>query len=438
MRKLLVTCVVLVVSACGPELEQDELAQHESSLEVTGFGSNPGGLKMYATIPSAPAARAGLVVAMHGCTQTATEYRKAGWDTFAERYGFYVLYPEVTSGLKCFGWYETANTRRGSGQAASIAQAVEWMKARYPIDAERVFVTGLSAGGGMTASMLAAYPDVFVAGAPMAGLPAGCASSIGGSSSCQQGPEKTAAQWAALVTSAAPAGTTRWPRVSIWNGDADYTVNVKNLNELMEQWTQVRGVDQSVDATSTVGRATRREYRDGTGRTVVETWTVSAMGHGTAVAPNEGCGSTGGFILNVGLCSTEWSVKFFGLDDAVAPVIDAGVPVIDAGVPVIDAGVPVIDAGVPVIDAGVPVIDAGVPVIDAGTPEIDAGTPSSCVEFEDSNYNQVVAGRAVRCGSFNSYVCAKGSGEQLGLWNTFYRSWVKSSDGAYWAAGRCP
>jgi poly(hydroxyalkanoate) depolymerase family esterase len=425
-----VTLSVLVLSACGPELEMDpdpSLSSSEASLEVTNFGSNPGALKMYATVPSRPATSAGLVVALHGCSQSAAEYKKAGWDTFAERFGFYVLYPEVTSGAKCFGWFETANTRRGSGQAASIAQAVEWMRNRYAIDSTKIFITGLSAGGGMTASMLASYPDVFAAGASMAGLPANCASSIGGSSSCQQGTDKSPQQWADLVRTAAPSGTSRWPRVAIWNGDADYTVNVKNLTELMEQWTQVNGIDQTAEATSTVGRATRREYRDASGRTLVETWTISGMGHGTAVAPSAGCGSTGAFILDVGLCSTEWSVRFFGLDDGTLP---PPAPV--------DAGTPVVDAGTPVVDAGTPVVDAGTPAVDAGTPVVDAGTPGSCVEFNDTNYNQVQAGRAVRCGNFNSYTCAKGSGENVGLWNTFTRSWLTSRDGVSWSAGRCP
>lgn len=426
MRKL--GLVVLLLSACGPDVIADgDVASSSESLEVTGFGSNPGALKMWASLPARPAARPGLVVALHGCTQTAAEYAKAGWDTFGARYGFYVLYPEVTSGVKCFGWYETANTRRGSGQAASIAQAVDYLKAKYGIDASRVFITGLSAGGGMTASMLAAYPDVFAAGATMAGLPAGCASTIGDSGSCQGGADKSAAQWASLVRSAAPSGTTKWPRVAVWNGDADYTVNAKNLTELMEQWTEVNGVDAQADATSAVGRATRREYRDASGRTRVETWTVSGMGHGTAVAPSQGCGSTGAFVLDVGVCSTEWSVRFFGLDDGALPppaVVDAGVTV-DAGTPV------VVDAGTPPV-----VVDAGTPpvvVVDAGTP-----TPSTCVEFNDSNYAQVQAGRAVRCGAYNSTTCAKGSGEPLGLWNTFYKSWLKSTDGQYWSVGRCP
>ncbi len=416
--RVLLPLVLLSLSACGPELEPgtEPFESSAESLEVTNFGSNPGALKMYATVPSRPKTSPALVVALHGCTQTAAEYKKAGWDTFGERYGFYVLYPEVTSGAKCFGWFETANTRRGSGQVASITQAVEWMRARYGIDASKIFVTGLSAGGAMTASLLASYPDVFSAGASMSGIPAQCASSIGGSSSCQQGTDKTAQQWGDLVRAAAPAGTTRWPRLSVWNGTADYTVNVKNLTELMEQWTQVNGIDTTADVTSTVGRATRREYRDGAGRTLVETWTVASMGHGTAVAPSAGCGSTGAFVLDVGLCSTEWSVRFFGLDDGVLPPIDAGTPFVDAGMPVADAGTPVVDAGTPFVDAGV----------------------SNCVEFNDTNYNQVLAGRGVRCGQFNSSVCAKGSGENVGLWNTFVRSTLSSRDGAYWSATRCP
>lgn len=449
-RSLVLISMGAMVAACGPEAMEPEVETGRAieGLELTNFGSNPGALKMWVTLPSRPTARPGLVVALHGCTQTAAEYANAGWNTYAERFGFYVLYPEVTSGVKCFGWYESSNTSRGFGQAASIAQAVSAVQSRYGIDASKIFVTGLSAGGGMTASLLAAYPDVFSAGATMAGLPAGCASSIGGSGSCQGGLDKTPDQWSALVRSAAPSNTTRWPRVAVWNGDNDFTVNVKNLTELMEQWTDVNGIDQTVDATTTVGRGTRREYRDASGRTLVETWTISGMGHGTAVAPGSGCGSTGAFLLDVGLCSTEWAVKFFGLDDG-AIVNDAGVVIPDAGVVVPDAGTVRPDAGTPRPDAGVIIPDAG-PVIpdagtvvdagvrpDAGTPvPVDAGTTTpTCVEANDTNYNLVAQGKASRCGQFNGYACAGST--QLGLWNTFYRSWVKSLDGTTWQAGRC-
>src|SRR5437879_12618731 len=48
---------------------------------------------------------------------------------------------------------------------------VEQMVHDHDIDRRRVFVTGLSAGGAMTLAMLATYPDVFAAGAVIAGLP---------------------------------------------------------------------------------------------------------------------------------------------------------------------------------------------------------------------------------------------------------------------------
>ena len=42
----------------------------------------------------------------------------------------------------------------------------------HGIDRARVFITGLSAGGAMTAAMLAVYPEVFAAGAVIARSPA--------------------------------------------------------------------------------------------------------------------------------------------------------------------------------------------------------------------------------------------------------------------------
>jgi poly(hydroxyalkanoate) depolymerase family esterase len=416
--------VLLVGVSCGVGQTIDvpePQSQVQSALELTNFGSNPGGLRMFVTVPTTPRPQPALVVAMHGCSQSAAEYQKAGWDTFANRYGFYVLYPQI-GGTACFGWFDSAQTTRGQGQALSIAQAVAAMKTTYGIDATKVFVTGLSAGGGMTAAMLGSYPDVFAAGAVMAGLPYECATSITGASACQQGLDKTPAQWAALVTQANPSFHGPWPRVSIWNGSSDTTVAPKNLNELMEQWTQVAGVDQVADVTSTVGPATRKEYRDSSGVTQVETWLISGMGHGTPVDPTNGCGTAGAFILDVKLCSTEWATRFFKLDQVAT---DGGVA--DAGP--VDSGVP--DAGP--VDSGVP--DAG--PRDAG---VDAGVPDAgiCSSVNDSNYNHVTAGRAVRCGSFNSYACANGSGENLGLWNTFVTSWVKSTDGHFWSAGRCP
>lgn len=288
-------------------------AQLPSAVELTGFGANPGALKMFLYTPSRPAAKPALVVAMHGCTQSAGAYQGSGWNAAAERGGFYVLYPEEESAYHCFLWFDSGNNRRGSGQAASIAEAVAFVINQRSLDAGRVFATGLSAGGGMTAVLLASYPDVFKAGAIMAGIPYRCADSFVTSGLCSMGVDLTPQAWGDLARSGLPGFTGTWPRVSLWSGDADPVVYVKNLTELMEQWTNVHGIDQTVDSTSTLGLATRREFKDSTGVTLVETWTLVGMGHGLALDPPHGCGSAAAFMFDVGLCSTSEAVKFFGL-----------------------------------------------------------------------------------------------------------------------------
>jgi poly(3-hydroxybutyrate) depolymerase len=42
--------------------------------QVTGFGANPGNLSMYSYVPASLPSTAPLVVALHGCTQSATDY----------------------------------------------------------------------------------------------------------------------------------------------------------------------------------------------------------------------------------------------------------------------------------------------------------------------------------------------------------------------------
>ena len=74
------------------------------------------------------------------------------------------MFPEQGSANNqnaCFNWFEPGDIRRGAGEALSIKQMVDKMISDYDLDPERVFVTGLSAGGYMTTVMLATYPDVF-------------------------------------------------------------------------------------------------------------------------------------------------------------------------------------------------------------------------------------------------------------------------------------
>ena len=289
---------------------------------VPDFGPNPGALDMYEHVPAALPANPPIVVVMHGCTQNASALEAAGWNALADEYKFIVVYPQQRAAnqqLSCFTWYSTADTTRDSGEAASIIHMVDYAIAKHGGDTKRVFATGLSAGGAFTSTMLATYPERFAAGSVMAGLPYGCAGSLDQASGCQQGnTTKTPAQWGDLVR-AASSNTGPWPRVQIWQGTADYTVAPANATELVKQWTNVWGTDQTADETTTINTATRTRYGN-----AVELYMIQGMGHAIATGddPLGKCpATTGAFFANKMICSTRHAAAFFGLlgDDAPPP-----------------------------------------------------------------------------------------------------------------------
>ena len=300
-------------------------------VEDTSFGSNPGKLRMYSYSPTGVPDSAPLVVALHGCTQSASAYVGAGWNELADLAKFHVVYAEqqaANNAEECFDWFTTADITRDAGEALSIKQMVDAMKAKVSIDGTRVFVTGLSAGGAMTAVMLATYPDVFAAGAVMSGVPYGCAASAVESLSCENpGVNKTASAWADPVRNADPGYGGPYPRISIWQGSSDFTVAPADETSLVEQWTSLHGLSQTPTSTNTVGPATHNVYEDAQQNVIVESYLIANMGHGTALqvgyAPAGGCGQAGAYLLDVGICSTYWAADFFGLLDGNA-IVDGG------------------------------------------------------------------------------------------------------------------
>ncbi|WP_386066475.1 PHB depolymerase family esterase [Tahibacter sp. UC22_41] len=323
------------VSSCAALLALAFSVPAFAQTEVTGFGSNPGNLRMFKYVPAGLPAGAPLVVALHGCAQSASSYdAETGWQLLADRWHFALLLPQQQSAnnsSSCFNWFETGDTTRGQGEALSIKQMVDRMITDHASASGRVYATGLSAGGAMTAVLLATYPDVFAGGAVLSGLPYRCATSQTNAFSCMNpGTDLTPAQWGDKVR-AASSWTGPWPVVSIWHGDADYTVRPLNQAELMQQWTNVHGIDQTADVSDTVAGYPHKVYKDSSGTPLVETYTITGMGHGTPVDPGSGetqCGMAGAYILDVNICSSYYIARFWGLDDldGTAPTVALTAP----------------------------------------------------------------------------------------------------------------
>ena len=286
--------------------------------ELTGFGSNPGALRMFTYVPKNLRPSPALVVVLHGCTQSAAGYDLgAGWSTLAERYGFVLLLPEQTTANNpktCFNWFLPGDTRRDRGEVLSIRQMIEKTIGAHGIDRRRVYVTGLSAGGAMAAAMLATYPEVFAAGAIIAGLPYGSANSVQEAfESMFQGRVRTAKAWGEKVRRAS-AHRGPWPRVSIWQGDRDETVKPVNAEGLVAQWRDVHGIDDA-PAEDTVDGYPRKVWRR-EGVDLIESYTITGMAHGTPLATDTHGGTAGPFLLEVGISSSYQIAKFFGLTGA--------------------------------------------------------------------------------------------------------------------------
>lgn len=293
-------------------------------VEVTGFGSNPGNLRMFSYVPDGLPVGQPLVVALHGCTQSAAAYDdETGWAKYADQWQFALLLPQQqgsNNGFSCFNWFEPGDIARGQGEALSIKQMVDQMLTDHGSDSTRVYVTGLSSGGAMTAVMMAAYPDVFRAGASVGGVPYRCATSSGEVNGCMNpGVDRTPQAWGDLVRAAFPSWSGPWPHLSIWHGDSDTTVSPTNLTELMEQWTNVHGADQTPDVQDTVQGYPHKLYRDPAGAPVVETYMVTGMGHGQPIDPGpaqEQCGVVGAWVLDVDVCAAYHIGRFWLLDDS--------------------------------------------------------------------------------------------------------------------------
>ena len=289
-------------------------------VEVSRFGSNPGGLRMFSFVPTALQQPRALVVVLHGCGQTAMGYdHGAGWSTLAKHYGFALLMPEQqlsNNANACFNWFNPEDIGRDRGEAASIRQMIKRMVDGYGIDARRVFITGLSAGGAMTTVMLAIYPEVFAAGAVIAGLPFGVASNVREALTGMRGGCTRSGRELGDLVRQASRHKGKWPRLSVWHGSADRTVSPANANEIVKQWLDVHHLPHEPMSEGSVDGHPRQVWWNDDGETLVECYTITDMAHGAplGLADNDKrYGSEGAFLIEAGISSSYHIAKFFGL-----------------------------------------------------------------------------------------------------------------------------
>jgi len=232
-----------------------------------------------------------LVVALHGCTQTADQFRLlTRWDALAEAKGFIVVFPQQdpnSNQFKCWNFFQDGHMHRSAGEPKRIAAVTSFIARNYAVDAHRIYASGLSAGGAMASVLAATYPDLYAA----IGIGSGC--------------EYAATAACAGYKSADPAQAGRQaykemgPRARpmpfiAFQGDADTTVPPANADQLVQQWLltddladdgAANGSVPSAPANTTPGFApggrfyTVRTYADSHKAELAKYWVVRGMKH---------------------------------------------------------------------------------------------------------------------------------------------------------------
>jgi acetylxylan esterase len=297
---------------------------------VSNWGASgvPSYISMYVYVPDKPAASPPILVVAHYCGGSASavfgQAQGGGIVSAADKYGFMMIFPQTTnsaSSAKCWEVGSKASlTHDGGGDTQAVAQMVKYAIKTYNANPNRVYATGDSSGGMMTQALLGVYPDVFKGGSSFAGVAAGCwsagwsaASNWGGT--CAGGNDiMTAQQWGDLVRGMYPGYTGHRPRVQLFHGDADPTINYKNYGESIKEWTNVLGLAMSPTTTTmnlTLGshKATRQQWQNSCGYVVLDGFTSIGGDHGPSDA----------------LFNSSYVIPFLGLDNtgAVDPEIAA-------------------------------------------------------------------------------------------------------------------
>jgi len=312
-----------VLAACGGSEPVDPASA--GSFERYSYG-NDAGTRTYKLFvpPGYDAARARpLIVELHGCGGDADE--EARWSRFNEvaaARGLLVAYPEqdpAANGNRCWNWFLPDHQARDAGEPSLIAGITRAVMAQWNVDARRVYVGGISAGGAMADVMVATYPDLYAA----AMVYAGCEYK---GTTCTAAVAALPSEVSGELAYQAMGAHARVVPVLVIQGDQDPVVPPPNAELVVQQflasddWADdganngsiAREPLRTASGFKPGGRSyTIDEYTDSGGCLLAQRWLIAGMGHQWSNGQSDGSPRDVLFTDPLGPDVTSVAVDFF-------------------------------------------------------------------------------------------------------------------------------
>jgi poly(hydroxyalkanoate) depolymerase family esterase len=252
---------------------------------------------------------AGLLVMLHGCGQTPEDFAAGTrMNRLADEHGFLIAYPAQSASanpMNCWNWFDAKDQDRDGGEPSLIAGITRRVASDHRIDAGRIYVAGLSAGGAMAVILGATYPELFAAVGIHSGLPYRAAHDAGSALRAMRG--------GGAPPSRAGCEASRATPTIVFHGDADTTVDPSNgaaiVDHAVSSAERVVGPMQKIcrERMSAGGRLySTTVYHPPGARSLVEYWVVHGAGHAWS-----GGSPLGSFADATGPDASAAMVRFF-------------------------------------------------------------------------------------------------------------------------------
>jgi poly(hydroxyalkanoate) depolymerase family esterase len=249
-----------------------------------------------------------LIVMLHGCSQNPDDFAVGSrMNALAEEHGFLVAYPAQSTQanqMGCWNWFNPADQTREKGEPSLIAGMTRAIMAEWRVDESRVYVAGLSAGGAMSATMAATYPELYAAVGIHSGLAHGSASDVASAFAAMSGNAGLGAMNGSMSDGV---------RTIVFHGEADQKVHPTNGETIMAR-ARLDLAKALARETRETGSAGGRAYSrtviaDARGVPQLEHWTVEGLGHAWS-----GGNPDGSFADRHGPDASREMVRFFLAD----------------------------------------------------------------------------------------------------------------------------